>query len=65
MKIEGEAGILKDPSTGAIISNNINAYKLFRLRKNKEKAVDNNMRHLNERITRIEDQLSEILDRLK
>jgi len=61
-KIEGKENLFKDPTTGAIINNDQNAYRLAKAHKKRLLQEQREKEELKERVERLESAIEELFD---
>tara|TARA_E500000318_G_C3462259_1_gene173133 strand:- start:80 stop:280 length:201 start_codon:yes stop_codon:yes gene_type:complete len=61
MKIKGQPGFIRDTHSGAIINNDIEAYKLYKERRKKSIEKDKKIEQLEDKIGRLENLVNELI----
>ena len=64
LKVEGYVGIVKDAHTGAVLSNDANAFAAFKSKKLKIAAADLRLTALEDKLANMESMLAQILGKL-
>lgn len=64
LKVDGHAGISKDPHTGAILSSDRAAFKAFKRRKEQERMMESKIANLENRLDSMESMLHDIWRKL-